>query len=75
MSSLYIIMNLVFCSLHSLQAFGFMALVAFLVDLILFYKTKGFPFQKGGKAQSSNGVGAEVPDTLPETERLNDVTQ
>lgn len=52
-----------------------MALVAFLVDLILFYKTKGFPFQKGGKAQSSNGVGAEVPDTLPETERLNDVTQ
>ncbi|XP_008321196.1 CKLF-like MARVEL transmembrane domain-containing protein 6 [Cynoglossus semilaevis] len=59
----------------SAVAFGFMALVAFLVDLILFYKTKGFPFQKGGKAQSSNGVGAEVPDTLPETERLNDVTQ
>ncbi|XP_058504791.1 CKLF-like MARVEL transmembrane domain-containing protein 6 [Solea solea] len=54
----------------SAVAFGFLATLAFVVDVVIFYKRRGFPFLSGGKAESSNGgpVTAEAP---AEKERLN----
>lgn len=52
-------------------AFGFLASFAFLVDLGLQIKNRGFPFKKDGKPESSNGgVAATAP---AETEKLNTV--
>ncbi|XP_060936524.1 CKLF-like MARVEL transmembrane domain-containing protein 6 [Limanda limanda] len=48
-------------------AFGFLAMSAFLVDLLLFYKTSGLPFQKSGGDPPAEG-GAQL-----ETEKLNSV--
>ncbi|KAM6995513.1 CKLF-like MARVEL transmembrane domain-containing protein 6 [Tautogolabrus adspersus] len=48
--------------------FGFLASSAYLLDLCLFLKNRGFPFKKDGKQVPSNG-GA-VPVNTPETEKL-----
>lgn len=53
-------------------AFGFLAMLAFVVDLVLFYRTRGFPLQKGEKAESSHGDGGGADaEAQPETEKLN----
>uniref|UniRef100_A0A3Q3WXL8 MARVEL domain-containing protein n=1 Tax=Mola mola TaxID=94237 RepID=A0A3Q3WXL8_MOLML len=54
-----------------LQVFGFLASVLFFADVIFLVKSHGFPFKKGGKAESSNGSLAAAP---PERERLNTAT-
>ncbi|KAK2909634.1 hypothetical protein Q8A73_007349 [Channa argus] len=46
-------------------AFGFLATVAFILDLILHIKSKGLPWTKDGKQESSNGGPAPA-----EQERL-----
>lgn len=51
---------------RSAVVFGFMATVAFLVDLCVFYKTSGLPFQK---QESSDGNPAAVE--AQEKENLN----
>ncbi|XP_074540519.1 CKLF-like MARVEL transmembrane domain-containing protein 6 isoform X2 [Halichoeres trimaculatus] len=52
-------------------AFGFLASIAFFLDLALQYKNSGFPFKKDGKQEPSNGgVSAAAP---AETEKLNAV--
>ncbi|XP_071325199.1 CKLF-like MARVEL transmembrane domain-containing protein 6 [Trachinotus anak] len=55
---------------RSAVAFGFMAMLAFIADVALFIKTRGFPWKKGGKPESSNG-GPAVAAAQPETEKLN----
>ncbi|XP_040900063.1 CKLF-like MARVEL transmembrane domain-containing protein 6 isoform X2 [Toxotes jaculatrix] len=59
---------------RSAVVFGFLAMVVFVVDLFWFYKTRGFPWQRGGKPESSNG-GPAVVNSPPETEKLNSVTE
>ncbi|XP_039973051.1 CKLF-like MARVEL transmembrane domain-containing protein 6 [Xiphias gladius] len=54
---------------RSAVAFGFMAMSAFIVDLVLFFKTRGFPWQKDGRLESSNG-GPMTVEAQPETEKL-----
>ncbi|XP_044062810.1 CKLF-like MARVEL transmembrane domain-containing protein 6 [Siniperca chuatsi] len=55
---------------RSAVAFGFMATAAFVADLVLFVKSCGFPFKKGGKPESSNG-GPAAMEAPPEEEKLN----
>ncbi|XP_070822524.1 CKLF-like MARVEL transmembrane domain-containing protein 6 [Chaetodon trifascialis] len=53
----------------SVVAFGLLATIVFVVDLVMFVKSRGSPFKKDGKSETSNGpVPVEAP---PETERLN----
>ncbi|XP_060756458.1 CKLF-like MARVEL transmembrane domain-containing protein 6 [Neoarius graeffei] len=47
-------------------AFGFFASFAFLTDVIIFYKTNGFPF-----SGRNNEVPVRSPEPVPETEKLN----
>uniref|UniRef100_A0A4W6G5F8 MARVEL domain-containing protein n=1 Tax=Lates calcarifer TaxID=8187 RepID=A0A4W6G5F8_LATCA len=56
-----------------LQAFGFLAMAAFVVDLVLAFRSRGFPWQTGGKPVSSNG-GPVATETPAETEKLNTET-
>lgn len=55
---------------RSAAAFGFLASLAFLVDVVLFWKSSGFPFLKDGKPTPSNGGVAA--DGAPETAKLNE---
>ena len=57
-----------------LQVFGFFATVLFTIDLIMFVKTRGFPFKKDGKPEASNG-GPVVDQPQPEEEKLNPPAQ
>ncbi|XP_034534436.1 CKLF-like MARVEL transmembrane domain-containing protein 6 [Notolabrus celidotus] len=52
-------------------AFGFLATLAFLLDLALFYKSNGFPIKSKDGAPPSNGVSAQ--DGPAEKEKLNAV--
>ncbi|XP_056236763.1 CKLF-like MARVEL transmembrane domain-containing protein 6 [Seriola aureovittata] len=54
----------------SAVAFGFLAMAAFIIDIVLFIKTCGFPLKKGGKQESSNG-GPAAMVAQPEAEKLN----
>lgn len=54
--------------------FGFFATVLFTIDLIMFVKTRGFPFKKDGKPEASNG-GPVVDQPQPEEEKLNPPAQ
>ncbi|XP_069544777.1 CKLF-like MARVEL transmembrane domain-containing protein 6 [Brachyistius frenatus] len=54
----------------SAVVFGFLAMLAFLADLSVFVKTRGFPFKSGGKAESSNGVSAAADAAPGETDKL-----
>uniref|UniRef100_A0A4W6G6H8 MARVEL domain-containing protein n=1 Tax=Lates calcarifer TaxID=8187 RepID=A0A4W6G6H8_LATCA len=54
-------------------AFGFLAMAAFVVDLVLAFRSRGFPWQTGGKPVSSNG-GPVATETPAETEKLNTET-
>ncbi|XP_076593497.1 CKLF-like MARVEL transmembrane domain-containing protein 6 [Chaetodon auriga] len=74
---LFLIASIIFASDNggtslerSVVAFGFLATIVFVVDLIMFVKSRGFPFKKDGKSETSNGgpVSVEAP---PEAERLN----
>ncbi|XP_069392895.1 CKLF-like MARVEL transmembrane domain-containing protein 6 [Paralichthys olivaceus] len=47
--------------------FGFMAMLAFLVDLLFFYKTSGLPCQKPESSDGNPAVGA----AQAETQKLN----
>ncbi|XP_026172455.1 CKLF-like MARVEL transmembrane domain-containing protein 6 [Mastacembelus armatus] len=49
-------------------AFGFLAMVAFAADLVLFIKNQGFPWSKAGNKETANGGPAHAP---PEAESLN----
>ncbi|XP_031733146.1 CKLF-like MARVEL transmembrane domain-containing protein 6 [Anarrhichthys ocellatus] len=48
---------------RSAVAFGFLASLMFFLDLILFVKSAGFPFQRDVKPESSNGGTAAEPET------------
>ncbi|XP_026227370.1 CKLF-like MARVEL transmembrane domain-containing protein 6 [Anabas testudineus] len=52
-------------------AFGFLASLLFLVDIVLFIKAYGFPWKKDGKPGTSNGSPASSP---AEAEKLNKET-
>ncbi|XP_036929248.1 CKLF-like MARVEL transmembrane domain-containing protein 6 [Acanthopagrus latus] len=78
---LFLIASIVFASDHSGSAyekiavvFGFFATVLFTIDLIMFVKTRGFPFKKDGKPEASNG-GPVVDQPQPEEEKLNPPAQ
>ncbi|XP_057691363.1 CKLF-like MARVEL transmembrane domain-containing protein 6 [Corythoichthys intestinalis] len=55
----------------SAGAFGFLATLAFVFDLFLFWRTYGLPFAKGDKPQPSNDVRTADPEVPAETEKLN----
>nr|XP_046255406.1 CKLF-like MARVEL transmembrane domain-containing protein 6 [Scatophagus argus]XP_046255407.1 CKLF-like MARVEL transmembrane domain-containing protein 6 [Scatophagus argus] len=55
---------------RSAVAFGFLATVMFVVDVILFVKNRGFPFKKDRMPESSNG-GPVAVKAEPEMEKLN----
>ncbi|XP_070767891.1 CKLF-like MARVEL transmembrane domain-containing protein 6 [Enoplosus armatus] len=55
---------------RSAVVFGFMATVAFISDFSWFLKSRGFPFKKDGKQESSNG-GPTAVEAPPETAKLN----
>ncbi|XP_068426838.1 CKLF-like MARVEL transmembrane domain-containing protein 6 [Clinocottus analis] len=74
---LFLLSSIIFASSNSdttieksAVAFGFLASLAFLVDLVLFVKTHGFPFQKDGKPTPTSGV-ATASDPPAETAKLN----
>ncbi|XP_073341354.1 CKLF-like MARVEL transmembrane domain-containing protein 6 [Pagrus major] len=50
--------------------FGFFATALFAIDLVMFVKTRGFPFKKDGKPEASNG-GPVAVQPQPEEEKLN----
>lgn len=56
---------------RSAVAFGFLATIMFVIDLVLFVKNRGFPFKKDGKPEPSNGGPAMVEAGAPETAKLN----
>ncbi|XP_071377761.1 CKLF-like MARVEL transmembrane domain-containing protein 6 [Centroberyx affinis] len=50
-------------------AFGFLSTLAFVLDVVLFWKNNGFPWKKeGGKPEASNG---NATPATHETEKLN----
>lgn len=73
---LFIISSIVFSSDNSgssleksAAAFGFLASLAFLVDLVFFYRTHGFPFTSQNQENPPNGP---TSPSNPESEKLNE---
>ncbi|XP_068586045.1 CKLF-like MARVEL transmembrane domain-containing protein 6 [Cebidichthys violaceus] len=48
---------------RSAVVFGFLASSMFFLDLVLFVKSSGFPFQRDLKSESSNSAAAAEPET------------
>ncbi|XP_034409066.1 CKLF-like MARVEL transmembrane domain-containing protein 6 [Cyclopterus lumpus] len=78
-AGLFLVSSIVFASSNSdttieksAATFGFLASSAFLLDLGLFVKTLGFPFQKDGKPTPGNGGAAPGNGGTPETAKLNE---
>ncbi|XP_030013737.1 CKLF-like MARVEL transmembrane domain-containing protein 6 [Sphaeramia orbicularis] len=73
---LFIIASIVFASSNSgtslekaAAVFGFMASVAFVADIFLFFKENGLPFNKMEKQGPTNGIMPPV-EAQPEAEKL-----
>lgn len=66
---LILLLNFIFIVLLLPQVFGFVVSMFFIADIILFLKTRGFPFNDT-KDELSNGMAAaQAPP--PEKEQLN----